>query len=286
MTALEAVLPELYLPDSGALARRRIRFRAAARVALAAALLAVGSLPATAATSQALPPVDVSQHLRIMPLGDSITVGVGSTTGDGYRWDLARYVIEVQQLYTANYVGSQSSGQESNPRHEGHSGWRIDDLTTGIDGWMATYQPDVVLLHAGVNDARQGADAQTMATRMQALLGRILADSPTVRVIVGDVIPPWYGTQQDVASVAVQRFDAMLPSIVAAAGPRVSLARMSVAVTSSQLGDGLHPNDTGYRYMAWVWWRCMGPLLAADGITRAGVDPLPVPVRQSDLCPS
>lgn len=253
---------------------------------LAAALLAFGSLPATAASPPALPPIDVSQHLRVMPLGDSITAGVGSTTGDGYRLELARYMVEVQQLYTATWVGSQTSGQQSNPHHEGHSGWRIDQLTDQIDGWMATYQPDVVLLHAGVNDARQGGTEQTMATRMQALLGRILADSPTVRVIVGDVIPPWYGTQQDVASVAVQRFDVLLPSVVAAAGPRVSLARMSAAVTSSQLGDGLHPNDTGYRYMAWVWWRCMGPLLSADGITRAGSDPLPMPVRQSDLCPS
>ena len=271
--------------------RRRIRPRALALSLPVVALLVIVllpavRLPATAATSQAPPPIDVSQHLRVMPLGDSITAGVGSSTGDGYRWDLARYIVEVQQIYTATWVGSQASGQQSNPHHEGHSGWTIADLSTGIDSWIATYQPDVVLLHAGVNDARQGADAQTMANRMQALLGRILADSPTVRVIVGDVIPPWYGTQQDIASVAVQRFDAMLPSVVAAAGPRVSLARMSVAVTSGQLGDGLHPNDTGYRYMAWVWWRCMGPLLSPDGVTRAGVDPLPVPVPQSALCPS
>ncbi|WP_235437780.1 SGNH/GDSL hydrolase family protein [Kitasatospora griseola] len=240
--------------------------------------------PAAAATQ--LPPIDTSQHLRVMPLGDSITAGTGSSTGDGYRLELARYMVDVQQIYTATWVGSQTSGQQSNPHHEGHSGWTIADLSGSIGGWMATYQPDVVLVHAGVNDARQGADASTMASRMQVLLGRILAASPTVRVIVGDVIPPWYGTQQDIASVTVQRFDAMLPDVVAAAGPRVSLARMSAAVTTSQLGDGLHPTDTGYRYMAWVWWRCMSPLLAADGITRAGADPLPVPLPQSVLCPS
>lgn len=229
-------------------------------------------------------PLDTSQHLRIMPLGDSITAGVGSSTGDGYRWELARYLVDVQQIYTATYVGSQRSGQEPNPANEGHSGWRIDELTAQIDGWMAAAQPDVVLLHAGVNDARQGASAQAMADRTSALLVRILAASPTVRVIVGDVIPPWYGTMNDIASVAVQRFDVMLPAVVAAAGPRVSLARLSAAVTSGALGDGLHPGDTGYRYMAWVWWRCMAPLLAADGVTRAGVNPLSVPVSQSALC--
>ncbi|MGW4803013.1 SGNH/GDSL hydrolase family protein [Kitasatospora sp. NPDC004272] len=275
------------MPD---IPRRRPRSRLAAWAALAAVVvLAASVLPAGAtapAATQVLPPIDVSQHLRIMPLGDSITAGVGSSTGDGYRWELARYMVDVQQLSTANYVGSMSSGQEPNPRHEGHSGWRIDDLTAQIDGWMATYQPDVVLLHIGVNDALQGADATAMTSRMQALLGRILADSPAVRIVVGDVIAPWYGTGRDVASMAVQRFDTLLPGIVAAAGPRVTLARMSAAIPSALLTDGLHPGDTGYRYMAWVWWRCMGPLLSADGITRAGVDPLPVPIPQNTLCPS
>lgn len=263
----------------------RPRSRLAIWAALAVALLAAGSLPSAASTSQALPPLDTSQHLRVMPLGDSITAGIGSSTSDSYRWELFRYLTDVQQIYITTYVGSQSSGQEPNPRNEGHSGWTIADLSAQVSGWVTTYQPDVVLLHAGVNDARTGASAETMATRMTDLLSRILAASPSVRVVVGDVIPPWYGTQQDVASVTVQRFDAMLPAVVAAAGPRVSLARMSAAVTSSQLGDGLHPNDTGYRYMAWVWWRCMAPLLSADGVTRAGVDPLPVPVPQSALCP-
>jgi lysophospholipase L1-like esterase len=269
--------------------RRSLRSRAAVWFALALSLLAAGVLPAGAASpraTQPLPPIDTSQHLRIMPLGDSITAGVGSSTGDGYRSELAQYLVNVQQVGTANYVGSMTSGQEPNPANEGHSGWSIADLATQIDGWMAAAQPDVVLLDAGVNDARQGADGSTMAARMQALLGRILADSPTVRVIVGDVIPPWYGTTNDIASATSQRFDALLPQVVAAAGPRVTLARMSAAVTSSQLGDGLHPNDTGYSDMAWVWERCMGPLLSADGVTRAGEDPLPVPMPQSTLCPS
>ncbi len=270
---------------------RRPRPRTTARAALAALLLAallpvLGSSPSAATTAQALPPLDVSQHLRIMPLGDSITAGTGSSTGDSYRWDLIRYLTDVQQIYVTTYVGSQTGGQEPTPRHEGHSGWRIDELSAQISTWMATYQPDVVLVHAGVNDARQGADAQTMADRMAVLLSRILAASPNVRIIVGDIVPPWYGTTQDIASLAVQRFDGLLPSVVAAAGPRVSLARMSAAIPSGQLPDGLHPGDTGYRYMAWTWWRCMAPLLSADGITRSGANPLPVPVRQSDLCPN
>lgn len=275
-------------PSAG---RRWPRSRATVRAVLAVLLLAAGVLAAgttatRAASATTLPPIDTSAHFRVMPLGDSITVGVGSTSGDGYRTPLAQYMVPVEQLYTAQWVGSQTSGSQSDPYNEGHSGWQISDLTAQIDGWMATEQPDLVLLEGGVNDARAGVDSATMAARMQALLGRILADSPSARVIVADIVPPWYGTQQDAASVAVQQYDAQLPAVVAAAGPRVSLARMSAAVSSSQLGDGLHPTDAGYWDMAWVWWRCMGPLLAADGVTRAGEDPLPVPVPQTTLCPT
>jgi lysophospholipase L1-like esterase len=230
-----------------------------------------------------LDPLDVSQHLRVMPLGDSITVGYGGTTGDSYRVDLARYIVEVQQIGTASYVGSQFS---PSGYHEGHAGWRIDELTPYVPDWVAAADPDVVLLHAGVNDARAGATADVMAGRMADLLEAVIAAAPATRVIVGDLIPPWNGTENDIASVAAQRFNSLLPAVVAAAGPRVSLARMSAAVSSNLLADGLHPGDTGYRYMAWVWWRCMGRLLSADGVTRAGVDPLPVPVPLSVLCPT
>lgn len=229
-----------------------------------------------------LPPLDTSEHLRIMPLGDSITCGYGGTPDISYRRALASYVTEVQQIWTASYVGSQDSPAG---RHEGHAGWRLDELLPEVPGWMAAAEPDVVLLHCGVNDARAGACSETMAARMTDLLAAILDASPAARVIVSDLIAPWYGTTNDVASIAVQRFNALLPSVVSAAGPRVTLARMSLAVPSNLLDDGLHPNDTGYQYMAWVWWRAMAPLLSADGITRAGRDPLPMPIPQSVLCP-
>lgn len=242
------------------------------------------ALAPAALAPQALPPIDTSQHLRVMPLGDSITVGYGGTTGDSYRRDLAGYITGPGQLQqVASYVGSQSSPVGA---HEGHAGWRLDELAPQVPGWVAAAEPDVVLLHAGVNDARAGASAEQMADRMQALLAALLGASPTARVIVGDLIAPWNGVENDVASVAAQRFNALLPGVVGAAGPRVSLARMSAAVPSNLLGDGLHPNDTGYRYMAWVWWLALGSLTVDDGITRAGRCPLPVPIPRSVLCPT
>jgi lysophospholipase L1-like esterase len=258
---------------------------AAALAAAASSAVIVATLPASGAEgSPALPPVDASQHLRIMPLGDSITAGVNSPTGDGYRDELYQFLVPVQQLYRTDYVGSQTSGTGADRNHEGHSGWRIDQLMPLVPGWMATYQPDIVLLDIGTNDARQGATADVMAQRMGGLLDAVLAAAPSVRIVVGDLVPNRYGTYSDTASVEQQRFNRLLPSIVSAAGPRVTLAHVSAAVTSGQLTDGVHPGQVGYRYMAWVWWRCMAPLLVADGATRWGLDPLPVPVPDDRLC--
>lgn len=261
-----------------------------AAVLAAALLLALtllpGVPPAHSAAATALPPMDVGSHFRIMPLGDSITSGTGSSAGDGYRWYLAKYLVSVGRFTQATYVGSQSGGAEPNPRHEGHSGWTIEQLTAPAPGWITTYNPDLVYLHAGVNDARAGATVEVMSARMTALLDAILNASPTVRIMVGDLMPPWNNSTNDLASMAVQRFNEQLPAIVAAAGPRVTLARMSLAVPGVQLTDGLHPADPGYERMAWVWWRCTAPLLAADGIVRYGKDPLSVPVAPSVLCPA
>lgn len=244
------------------------------------------SAPATAAPSvaAALAPIDTSQHLRIMPLGDSITAGVGSSTGDSYRWELTKYVTEVGRYTTADFVGSQTSGQGPDPQNEGHSGWKIYQLAAQAKGWVTTYQPDVVLVHAGINDARYGATPEVMRDRMNYLLHEILTASPSVRVVVSEVLPTWNGVQSDDASATVQRFNGMLPGIVAVQGPRVSLAKMSAVVPSNLLPDGVHPGDTGYRYMAWTWWRCMAPLLSADGVTNAGKNPLPLPLPQSAMC--
>src|SRR5947209_14639864 len=117
-----------------------------------AVLLAIGgallAAPAPARASVA------SRPIRVMPLGDSITWGVGSSTGSSYRADLWRRLV-TQAGYHIDFVGSQQSGSLPDTDNEGHSGWRIDQIAGGIDGWLATYQPDVVLLHIGTNDMNQ-----------------------------------------------------------------------------------------------------------------------------------
>jgi len=51
-------------------------------------------------------------------------------------------------------VGSLSNGPNSlgDKDHEGHSGWRIDEIASSINGWLNAQQPDIIILMIGTND--------------------------------------------------------------------------------------------------------------------------------------
>src|SRR3954453_12829185 len=90
--------------------------------AAALGLTAAGVTPASAASNT---------PLRVMPLGDSITWGVGSSTGNGYRaplWDELAAGGHPRDL-----VGTGRAGSMSDPDNEGHSGYRIDQIAALAD---------------------------------------------------------------------------------------------------------------------------------------------------------
>ena len=94
-----------------------------------------------------------------MPLGDSITYGEGGAGGfGGYRGPL--YFALDGAGYSIDYVGTLSDNGGSIPdrNHEGHPGWRIDQIHDNIGGWLGAANPDIILLHIGANDFVQGRD--------------------------------------------------------------------------------------------------------------------------------
>ena len=55
--------------------------------------------------------------------------------------------------------------------HEGHPGWRIDQLDDPTERakWVAT-NPDIITIHLGTNDCYQNYQPATLATKMRSLL--------------------------------------------------------------------------------------------------------------------
>ena len=133
-----------------------------------------------------------------MPLGDSITFGDTDPRSGGYRYFLS--TLLENDGYKIDFVGSQKSGTEfmPDPDNEGHSGWKILALKSGIDsnGWLETYQPDIILLHIGTNDVRYG-DAVYAPDKLSALLDDILVRLPEVLyLVVAQIVPFNWGPTQ------------------------------------------------------------------------------------------
>ncbi|MEU5314102.1 ricin-type beta-trefoil lectin domain protein [Streptomyces sp. NPDC021562] len=206
----------------------------------AAAATGTGS-PASTARAAAAPTA-----LRLMPLGDSITWGVGSPSGNGYRSFLWNRLAN--EGHALDFVGSGRNGTMSDPDNEGHSGWHISEIAGIADSVLARYRPNVITLEIGTNDLNGGSQAGPAAERLHALIDQITADAPDATVLVGTVIVSTSSTEEATRPA----FNAELPGIVQAeqaAGKHVRLVDMS-ALTTADLSDSLHPNDNGFGKMA------------------------------------
>ncbi|MFE4482832.1 FG-GAP-like repeat-containing protein [Kitasatospora sp. NPDC056789] len=210
-----------------------------------AAVTAVAALAAVAPTASAAAPTP-APVLRVMPLGDSITAGYRSTTDAGYRGPLADLVAQ-QNRYTVDLVGSRGNGAVLDPDNEGHSGSMVNDLLAGVDGWLAAAQPDVVLLHIGINDLDRGTDKAHTADRTSALIDRILADRPGVTVLVMGLIPTTPNLTAQVADYNSALSQAVLAKQAQGRKVRYTAAP---ALTPAEMADGLHPDDLGYQRLA------------------------------------
>lgn len=199
-------------------------------------------------------------HLKIMPLGDSITWGARDPSYGGYRRLLGKLLTD--DGYSIRFVGSLHSGKDVIPDsdNEGHPGWRIPQVKDGIDanGWLETYKPDIILLHIGTNDIHEG-DAAAAPGNLSALLDDILARLPHTHIIVAQIIPFRRGPDRDHES-----YNAAIPGIAAAKGPRVSVVDMQNILTRDDYVDGLHPNASGYDKMARAWEGAIRAIVAGS----------------------
>ncbi len=202
--------------------------------------------------------------LRLMPLGDSITDGYRSTTGNGYRGPLSDELIK--QGDALDFVGGQRSGVMSDPDNEGHSGYRIDQIAALINEKLALYQPNVILLDIGTNDMGQNYQVSTAPARLASLIDQIIAADPTATLLVGQLICNSTPSVQTL----INSYNSQISGIVQAranAGKHVSMVSMS-ALTTADLKDGLHPNDGGYQKMAEAWDAGLQQAIAAKRIAH------------------
>jgi len=249
------------MPAHGA---RRRAFALVLGVGLALLSTSLVVAPADAAETTLVTPV------KIMPLGDSITHGVGAS--GGYRLELKDLLVPAG--YSFDFVGSQASGpfEIEDRQHQGHSGFKIHDIAAIAHDRVTTYRPDIVLLVIGTNDVWTDYELASAPARLGGLIDTIVNAAPAASVIVGS-IPPLADSLDDAQA---RTYNAAIPGVVQAradAGKKVSFVDMYGAMTPADLYDGVHPNADGYFKMANVWLSALQAILPA------------VPSTGSPTCP-
>jgi lysophospholipase L1-like esterase len=190
---------------------------------------------------------------RVMALGDSITAAPGCWRA--YLW---------QQLQAAGYTGvdfvgtmrGDGCGFTYDDNHEGHSGY----LATGIASqnqlppWLAASSPDIVIMHLGTNDSWGGqTPVSTILGAYTTLVGQMRANNPRMKIIVAQILPMG-GSACTACTQAVINLNAAIPNwatgLSTTQSPIVVVDQWTGFSVSSDTGDGVHPNDSGFRKMA------------------------------------
>src|SRR5262245_61926174 len=166
----------------------KIRENAMPRPLSAALALAAGLAAAAAASAE---------PIKIMPIGDSLTKGTGSTHRAGYRLEfLSRMKAAGVDV---DMVGSFHDGPKEIDRdHQGHQGQGVAKLDEVSFEELRKERPGVVILMIGTNDAKEKTLVpEAFRIRYSVLLDRILAESRT-KLVAATIPPTRYGRRAKV----------------------------------------------------------------------------------------
>jgi lysophospholipase L1-like esterase len=271
-------------------------------------------LTATATVHVTVTPV---QRLTILPLGDSITWGYNNgnlTSGYGYRIPLLNDIVG--DNIPMQYMGSDSTGPINGDAgaslNEGHVGYQIIQITHNLDGNDNSYHnfggcwlrggnpatigrnpivPQVVLVHIGTNDATSGQEsAASILSLLQGCLNSLQNILPNAQIFVASLVP----REDNANAEAIQeQYNALIPALVLTYGSNFHFVDMHTNFPSNGITpsiDPLHPNQTGYNWMATQWYTAISavfhpPVASTASATTSANTAVTIPVLSNDSDP-
>jgi MYXO-CTERM domain-containing protein len=241
-------------------------------------------------------PASLAGPTTILPLGDSITQGNGST--QSYRYPLWQNLVDGG--YDFDFVGSLSGNYEGTPSyptyqgesfdtdHEGHWGWETGWINGGapserqgdgrgsgnLNGWTNSYTADVALIHLGTNDLFREQSVSSTINEVRDTIDILRGDNSNVDILLAKLIPT-SSTQDNAArtaarNAAIDDFNAEIDQLAAelnTSGSRVKVVdQHSGFNASSDTYDGIHPDASGEQKMADRWYEALLALNVLDPV--------------------
>lgn len=205
----------------------------------------------------------------ILPLGDSITQGDAEHLS--YRYALWTMLLEEGLDFdfvgtmTGNYTGDPEwpdyQGEEFDRDHEGHWGWHADQLLDDLPEWLEEYDPEIVLLHTGTNDALNDQPAAEIAAEVAEIIEVLRDDVPEVVVLLARPIPTVYDDADAILEQLGDELEDLSVEHSTEESPIVLVDVRSDIDAEDDLYDGLHPNESGEQKLAASWLEALLPYL-------------------------
>lgn len=214
--------------------------------------------------------------ITIAPYGNSITQA--NDTHQSFRYPLWKKLIDAKIAF--DFVGSMNTnfggGTPSQPDyngipfdkdHEGHWGWRADEILNGMGAWLTKYTPDMVLMHVGSNDCIQGQSTNTTVDEITQIIGKLRNDNPSVVIFISNLIPCFATGAQAKVDDLNKRIEPLANQLTTALSPIVFVDQ-STGISGSDLFDGIHPNAGGEEKMAQKWFNAISSYLTKTPVVQ------------------
>ncbi|KAK7986967.1 hypothetical protein PG988_001955 [Apiospora saccharicola] len=124
--------------------------------------------------------------LRIMSLGASTVKGQNSPGDNGFRKELRDELVSMG--VPVNMVGSVKAGKMPDNECEAQGGARVSEVFKRAKRVVPEMQPNVFLVNAGVNNALQLFELETVGRDMEEMVNYLLDTSPRSFVVISTVL--------------------------------------------------------------------------------------------------
>lgn len=212
------------------------------------------------------PPV-TGAKVKIMPIGDSITQA--NQGHDSYRYALWNK-LQANGYTNIDFVGSltnpfrgtykHNTGWDKN--HEGHWGWRADQILNRMGTWANKFKPDIALIHLGTNDMYQSQSVSSTISELSKIIDRLRSANSKVTILLAKIIP----SRNSAKNSRIKNLNAAIPGLASSKNTNASrvvvVDQYSGFNASSDNYDGTHPSPSGEAKMANKWFNAMKPFLS------------------------
>ncbi|KAF2708753.1 carbohydrate esterase family 3 protein [Pleomassaria siparia CBS 279.74] len=214
---------------------------------------------------------NTTTRLRYMPFGDSITEII---CWRSKLWDK----LQATEWATVDFVGSGKidnicNDVEYDRDNEGHSGFLATDIAKKkqLDGWLEANPADVISMHLGTNDiVQQNKPTADIIDAFTTLVASMRTSNPRMKIVVAQIIPIFFDSPNAQIQVLNKAIVPWAQGLNTTASPIWVVDQYTNLSVTSDLRDGIHPNDSGDVKMANVWYPALVNAFAIAIADKAG----------------